>query len=203
MIKPVVQAVSVLFAFPFALLAGFGRFESSFQLFSHAFALIPGIPGDYLRVAYYYLTLDHCSLNSRISFGTFFAQSSCTVNQGVYIGAYCVLGACDIGERSQIASHVQILAGRRQHPRSADGRIMGTDKSLLTPIAIGKDGWVGASAVVMADIGARTTIGAGAVVTRPIPSGVVAAGNPARILKQAVAARALQNSASEKEELVC
>ncbi|MGH9735285.1 MAG: DapH/DapD/GlmU-related protein [Candidatus Acidiferrales bacterium] len=198
-----VQVISVFFAFPFALMTGFGRSESAFQLFSHTFALIPGILGDYLRVAYYHLTLDHCSLNSRISFGSFFAQSSSTVNESVYIGAYCVLGACNIGERSQIASHVQILAGRRQHPRAADGRIMGTDKSSLTPIAIGKDCWIGASAVVMADIGARTTIGAGAVVTKPMPSGVVSAGNPARVLKPASTTRPIQNLANEKEELVC
>lgn len=204
MIKRAIQVFSILLAGPFALLTGFGRCELLFQFFAHAFALIPGIAGDYLRVAYYFLTLEHCSLNSRISFGTFFVQSSSTVGKNVYIGAYCVLGPCDIGERSQIASHVQVLAGRRQHARTAEGHIMGSDRRSFTTVTIGSDCWIGASAVVMADVGARTTIGAGAIVPRPVPGGVVAAGNPARILKPiSVAARANDFETSERKELVC
>lgn len=201
-VKLVVQAVSVLIAFPFALLTGFGRFELLFQFFAHAFASIPGVLGDYLRVAYYFLTLDQCALNSRISFGTFFAQSSSVVHPGVYIGAYCVLGTCNIGERSQIASHVQVLAGRHQHSRSADGRIMGADKTSFTTITIGSDCWIGASAILTADVGERTTIGAGAVVTRPMPSDVVAAGNPARVLKPRTSVSLEQEVTDRKEEFV-
>lgn len=200
--KIIAQGMSVLLAFPFGLLAGFGRFGMPFQFFGHAFAIVPGIVGDYLRVAYYFLTLDDCSLNSRVSFGTFFAQSSSTIKEGVYIGAYCILGACYIGERSQIASHVQVLGGNHQHSRTADGRIMGSDENSFTPIAIGNDCWIGASAILMADVGARTTIGAGAVVTRALPSDVVAVGNPARILKPRTSVWSSRN-ADRKEALVC
>jgi maltose O-acetyltransferase len=38
----------------------------------------------------------------------------------------------------------------------------------------------------MANVGAGTTIGAGAVVTRPIPAHVVAVGNPARVIDRPV-----------------
>jgi len=47
------------------------------------------------------------------------------------------------------------------------------------------DCWIGASAVIMASVGVGTTIGAGAVVVRPIEAGVVAVGNPARTLETA------------------
>jgi len=47
---------------------------------------------------------------------------------------------------------------------------------------IGAACWLGASAIIMADAGAQTTIGAGAVVPHPAPANVVAVGNPARIL---------------------
>ena len=57
-----------------AVLAGFGRFSSVFKGFAHLMALAPGLPGDYLRVAYYALTLRKCSLHSRVSFGSFFAH---------------------------------------------------------------------------------------------------------------------------------
>jgi acetyltransferase-like isoleucine patch superfamily enzyme len=184
--KAVAQAFSLFIALPFAALAGFGRFSSSFKTFAHLVALAPGLPGDYVRVAYYFLTLRKCSLYSRVSFGSFFAQSSATVGKGVYIGAYCVLGGCKIGERTQIASHVQVLGGRHQHARGADGRIQGANEEEFPSISIGADCWIGASAIVMADIGPGTTIGAGAVVTRPMPMKVVAVGNPARPLEAVI-----------------
>lgn len=183
-IKATIQAVALLAVLPFALLAGFGRFSPAFQTFAHLIALVPGLPGDYVRVAYYALTLDRCSLHSRVSFGSFFAQSSARVGKGVYIGAYCVMGACNIGERTQIASHVQVLGGRHQHARGVDDRIMGANEEDFKNIAIGADCWIGAAAIVMEDVGCKSTIGAGAIVTHPVPAGVVAVGNPARLLER-------------------
>jgi virginiamycin A acetyltransferase len=202
-VKVAVQAGSLVVTFPFAALTAFGRFSPLFQFFGHSMALVPGLPGDYLRVAYYHLTLDRCSLYSRVSFGTFFAQSCATVGEGVYIGAYCVLGACNIGDRTQIASHVQTLGGQYQHQRTADGQILAADEKAFVLINVGEDCWIGASAILMADVGARSTIGAGAVVTRPIPPDVVAVGNPARIIKDRTPARPVGTIADGKEEAVC
>ncbi len=156
-----------------------------FSFFSQTVSLVPGLPGDYVRVAYHRMTLDECPSDCRISFGTFFAQSSVTLGHGVYIGAYCVIARCTIGQHTQIASHVQIFGGGQQHSRDEQGRILGADEAAFVSIQIGEDCWVGASAIVMAEVGPRTTIGAGAVVPRPIPGGVVAVGNPARVIGQA------------------
>lgn len=185
-VKASVIGLSLVLAFPAAVLAGFGRLRMGFDFFATSFALLPGLPGDYMRVAFYALTLARCSLYSRVSFGSFFAQSSATVAPGVYIGSYCVLGACHIGERTQIASLVQILSGRRQHGRDEQGRIEGAEKGEFTSVSVGADCWIGASAILMEDVGAGTTIGAGSVVTKPIPPNVVAVGNPARVIKQTV-----------------
>jgi acetyltransferase-like isoleucine patch superfamily enzyme len=97
------------------------------------------------------------------------------------------LGACHIGDRTQIASHVQILSGAQQHGRDSQGRILGSDSARFQPVTIAEDCWLGAAAIVMADVGAGTTIGAGAVVTKPVPARVVAVGNPARVIKEAAA----------------
>lgn len=182
-IKGVVHCLCLAVALPFAVLTGFGRFPLAFQGCGHLFSLFPGLLGDYLRVAFYVWTLRECSPHCRISFGAFFAYSSAVVREGVYIGPYCVLGNCEIGERTQIASHVQILSGRHQHRRQTDGRILGATENELSRVVIGKDCWIGAAAIVMADVGLSSTIGAGAVVTRAIPSNTVAVGNPARPLE--------------------
>ena len=43
---------------PAAAIAGFGRFPATFTMGAHAFAQVPGIVGDYFRIAYYKLTLE-------------------------------------------------------------------------------------------------------------------------------------------------
>jgi maltose O-acetyltransferase len=54
------------------------------------------------------------------------------------------------------------------------------------PVIIEDDVWVGANAILLpgVHVGRGSVIGAGAVVTNPIPSGVLAVGNPARVVKK-------------------
>ena len=182
LLKRSLQALFLLLSLPLAAIAGFGHWAGGFRFSAHLCALAPGILGDYLRIAFYKLTLKSCSLDSRIEFGSFFAHSSASVGTGVYIGAYCVLGKCSIGDRTQVATHVQVLSGRRQHSRDAAGSISGAEVGEFEQIRIGAECWIGASAVVMASVGAGTTIGAGAVVVKPVEANVVAVGNPARVL---------------------
>ena len=54
------------------------------------------------------------------------------------------------------------------------------------PVHIGRNCWIGAGALIMpgVTIGDNTVIGAGSVVTRDIPSGVVAVGNPCRVMRE-------------------
>jgi maltose O-acetyltransferase len=51
------------------------------------------------------------------------------------------------------------------------------------PVTIGSDVWVGGGAIILPGvrIGSRAVIGAGSVVTRDVPEGVFAAGNPCRV----------------------
>jgi len=66
--------------------------------------------------------------------------------------------------------------------RNADGTLSDctTDRT-----SIGPDCWIGDGAIVMADLGESVTVGAGSVVTRPVPAGSVVVGNPARPVKSA------------------
>jgi acetyltransferase-like isoleucine patch superfamily enzyme len=197
LLKQAANLAALIVVLPAALLCGFGRVGSMFELFAAIFAIAPGLPGSYLRVAFYHLTLEHCSLRSHISFGTLFAHRQAHVGDGVYIGAYCIVGRCRIGARTQIASQVQILSGSRQHSRDEEGNITGAEHGVFVPVEIGANCWIGAGAIVMADVGEGTTIGAGSVVTRAVPSHVVAVGNPARILRDFKAAGQTKRGAAE------
>jgi acetyltransferase-like isoleucine patch superfamily enzyme len=175
-----------MLAFPMAALSGFGRIRAIYTMFAHVCALAPGLPGDYLRIAFYKLTLAECSLSSRISFGSFFSTPQARLAHTVYIGSFCILGKVIIGERAQIASGVQILSGSRQHARDEQGRILSADQGVFSTVEIGADSWIGAAAVVMNDVGPRSTVGAGSIVTRPIPADSVAVGVPAKVIGSAM-----------------
>lgn len=184
-LKTAVRSGFLVVMFPCALLAGFGRIEALFTFWAHVCAQIPGLLGDYARTAYYHLTLEACPLESRICFGTFFSSTQVRLEDNVYIGAYCIIGRARIGARAQIASAVHILSGRHHHPRDAQGRILGAEHGTAAQILIGHDCWIGEGAIVMADVGAGSTVGAGAVVAKEIPPNVVAVGNPAKVIKAA------------------
>jgi acetyltransferase-like isoleucine patch superfamily enzyme len=138
------------------------------------------VPGNFLRSAFYKYSLRDCSLDTTIAFGTFFSDCDASVGPTVSIGSFCVIGRARIGARSQISSHVEIPSGRHEHERDAERRLVG---SVYSEVVIGADCWIGASAIVMANVGHGTTIGAGSVVVKEIPAGVVAVGNPARVIR--------------------
>jgi maltose O-acetyltransferase len=92
-----------------------------------------------------------------------------------------------IGDDVQIGPYVQLLTPT--HPIDARAR---RDKwESARPITIGDNVWLGGGVVVLpgVTIGRDSVIGAGSVVTRDVPDGEVAHGNPARISRHAVEGR--------------
>lgn len=183
--KRSIQAVCLAVVSPAAALCGFGRIRILFDFFAHFMAIVPGAPGNFLRAAFYKFTLTASSIDVDIWFGTFFSRRGVTLAPNVSIGSYCVLAEVDIGPRTQIASHVQV-PGRQQHSRDRYGRLSHSGTQAAEAIRIGADCWIGSSAIIMADVGERSTIGAGSVVVKPISAGVVAVGVPARPVKTSV-----------------
>ncbi|MGH3077141.1 MAG: sugar O-acetyltransferase [Gaiellaceae bacterium] len=87
-----------------------------------------------------------------------------------------------IGSACQLATNVQLFTAT--HPIDPTPRRLGWEYA--EPITIGDNVWLGGGAIVCPGIaiGDDTVVGAGAVVTRDLPAGVVAVGNPARVLRE-------------------
>lgn len=87
-----------------------------------------------------------------------------------------------IGAQCQIGPNVQLLTP--WHPIDPTTRRAGLESA--SPIVIGDNVWLGGGVIVCpgVTIGEDSVIGAGSVVTRDIPAGVVAVGSPARVLRE-------------------
>ena len=108
-----------------------------------------------------------------------------TLGGGVYINADCVILDCapvSIGPLALIGPGVQICTA--SHPVDPGERRRGVEYAL--PITIGANVWIAAGVVIGpgVTIGDDTVVGAGSVVLDDLPAGVVAAGNPARIVRR-------------------
>jgi maltose O-acetyltransferase len=107
-----------------------------------------------------------------------------TIGAGTFVNYDCVMldvAPIRIGVACQLATHVQLLTAT--HPIDPEPRRLGWESG--EPIAIGDNVWLGGGVIVCpgVTIGDDTVVGAGAIVTRDLPSGVVAVGNPARVLR--------------------
>ncbi len=108
-----------------------------------------------------------------------------TLGDRVFFNFNCVVldvAPVRIGARTLFGPAVQVYAAT--HPLSAAERRTGLEAG--KPVEVGEDVWVGGGAIICPGvrIGARTVIGAGSVVTRDIPDGVFAAGNPCRVIRE-------------------
>jgi len=107
-----------------------------------------------------------------------------SVGSGTFINFNCVIldvGRVRIGADVQIGPNVQILTPT--HPIDPEQRRSGLEAA--KPITIEDNVWLGGGAIVLAGvtIGRDTVVGAAAVVTKDLPPGVVAVGNPARVIR--------------------
>jgi maltose O-acetyltransferase len=126
-----------------------------------------------------------CDYGSNIQLGErVFFNFNCVVLDvcKVTIGAYTLFGPA-----------VQIYTA--MHPMNAELR---RKQEFGKPVVIGSDAWVGGGAIICpgVTIGSKTVIGAGSVVTRNIPDGVFAAGNPCRVIREMTEESAISTPAA-------
>jgi maltose O-acetyltransferase len=108
-----------------------------------------------------------------------------SIGAGTFVNYDCVMldvAPIGIGAACQIATCVQLLTAT--HPVDPTPRRHGWESG--KPITIDDNVWLGGGTIVCpgVTIGADTVVGAGSVVTRDLPAGVVAVGSPARVIRE-------------------
>lgn len=110
--------------------------------------------------------------------------SHITVGENFYANFDCIMldvAPITIGDNVMFGPRVGVYTAG--HPIDAEIRISGLEFG--TPIKIGNNVWIGGDVVINpgVTIGDNTIIGSGSVVTKSIPEGVIAAGNPCRVMR--------------------
>jgi acetyltransferase-like isoleucine patch superfamily enzyme len=146
-------------------------------------ALAPGLIGRYLRVAFLRCTLAACDPSAAIEFGTLFSAAGARIGKNVYIGPGCHIGLVRIEDDVLVASAVHIPSGAQTHGTARLDIPIRDQPGVAIMVRIGAGSWIGSACVVMADVGEQCIVGAGTVVTRPIPEYSFAAGVPARVIR--------------------
>lgn len=129
----------------------------------------------------------------------------CNIGDESKIGAFVeIQKGVQVGRRVKISSHSFICEGvtiedevfighgvmfiNDKYPRSAtsSGKLQSEDDWICIPTLIKKGASIGSNATILCGItvGEGAIVGAGSVVTRDVPSGVVVAGNPAKIIRR-------------------
>jgi maltose O-acetyltransferase len=108
-----------------------------------------------------------------------------SIGAETFINYDCVMldvAPITIGSACQLATRVQLLTAT--HPIDPEPRRIGWESA--APIVIGDNVWLSGGVIVCpgVTIGEDTVVGAGAVVTRDLPAGVVAMGVPARAVRE-------------------
>lgn len=150
---------------------------------SESIARIPGLRGVLSRQAFYRSTLARCGQDVHFGWMSVFSMAEAEVGNRVYIGRFCSLGYAQLEDEVMLADRVQVLSGGREHTRGDSSAAMQSQEQVYERVRIGRGAWIGTGAILMADVGEHSIVGAGAVVNKPIPPFSVAAGVPARVMK--------------------
>lgn len=116
----------------------------------------------------------HCDYGSHISVGdNFYANYDCIM-----------IDVCPITIGNNVFFGPRVNIYTAGHP--IDAQVRGEQIEFGKPVSIGDDVWVGGNTVINpgVSIGSNVVIGSGSVVTKDIPSGVVAVGNPCKVLRE-------------------
>ncbi len=154
--------------------------DASLESHSQWMSLVPGQIGNHLRNAFYRLTLEQCDPSATICFGVLFSKTAARIGRNVYIGPRCMLGWVTLQDDVLLGPAVQIPSGPQTHRTESLETPIREQPGSLRRVTIGRDSWIGAASVVLADVGSQTVVGANSTVTKPLQDRSIAVGSPAK-----------------------
>ena len=157
--------------------------KEAFYGYSQLLCLFPGIIGNYLRFAFYRMSIASLGDDSCICFGVTLANPEIRIGRGVYIGPWCNLGLCTIEDDVLFGSDVHVISGFGQHGHDDISVPMREQPGELLNVTIGRDSWIGNKAVVGNHVGEKSIVGAASLVVSEVPPYSVAVGNPAKVIR--------------------
>jgi virginiamycin A acetyltransferase len=185
--KRVVRLAFILFVSPlwflYLLECAVLRKKQCFSGYSQLLSLIPGMIGNYLRFAFYKLTLEYLGEDTCICFGVTMADPDIRIGRGVYIGLFSNLGLCTIEDDVLLGTGVHIMSGFMQHGYRDLSIPIREQQGELLNVRVGTDTWIGNSAVIGNHVGEKCVIGAASLVVHAIPAYSIAVGNPAKVIR--------------------
>jgi virginiamycin A acetyltransferase len=158
--------------------------DATFAFWAQAFALVPGVPGVFVRRAFYRLTLEGCAQTFFIGFGAMFSHRTVTIEEDVYVGPYAIVGSASLRRGCLIGSRCSILSGGALHVLDANLHWTPSDPARRRRIEIGEYAWLGEATVILADVGRSSMVAAGSVVSSAVPPETMVGGNPARFVRR-------------------
>lgn len=186
LLKAAAETAATLVVLPAAGLYYLGRAiagpQRAFPGWSQTFALVPGLVGVYLRRAFYRLIFRRVGADAWVGFGTVFSHPDGSLGRYAYVGVYCCLGEVTLEDDVLIGSHVSVTNGSAQHGTARLDVPVREQPGVWPHVTVGRDTWIGDRAIVMADVGRHCVVGAGSVVTKPVPDYSIVVGNPARVV---------------------
>ncbi len=181
-------------AMPYLLMYWGGCFtmgrDRAFRGSSERIGALTGQLGVYARQWFYRVTLREVGDDVYFGFMSMFSRADIRIADRVYIGRFCSVGLADLEEEAVLADGVQVLSGRHAHASAGGLRAHGEVR--FERVTIGRRAWLGANAVVMADVGESAIVGAGAVITKPVGAEARAVGVPPKPLTAIFATPAAQ-----------
>lgn len=176
------EAVCFIFVLPLILLWKTGLFR--YASFATTLSLIPSNIGVIIRRVWYRCTLAECGKKLRVEFLGWIRTHRTRVGDNVFIGVGSFVGFADVGSNIMISTRVTVLSGLHQHNTDRPDMPMSESGGGDTLVRIGSDVWIGAGAIVGADVARGCVVGAGAVVVKPTDPETVVAGVPAKFIKK-------------------
>jgi serine acetyltransferase len=155
-----------------------------FPFLAEALSQIPYAFGWKLRRAVYVRILPAVGNDVMLHHGVTIEDERTTFGDDIWVSVGTYIDYAIIEDHVLIGQHAVLLAGKGQHNFDrTDIPIKQQGNPPKEPITIGRGVWIGANSTIMADVGHDAIVGAGSVVTKPVPPLAIVAGNPAKLIR--------------------